>query len=71
MQIDVIGKTNLNDVAELLTKLEIIANTTMLEKIILLIPPENITQFLNGAMSAAKEVLIDSDIHILDYIFPP
>ncbi|XP_067390298.1 mesothelin-like [Emydura macquarii macquarii] len=27
----------------------------MLEKIILLIPPENITQFLNAAMSAAKE----------------
>ncbi|CAM4617430.1 unnamed protein product [Lepidochelys olivacea] len=65
--IDVIGNTNLNDVAELLAKPEVIANSTMLKKVILLIPPKNVTKFLNVAMSAAnKASLTDSQITALN-----
>ncbi|KAH1183587.1 hypothetical protein KIL84_014203 [Mauremys mutica] len=65
--IDIIGNTNLNNVAELLAKPEVIANNTMLEKIVLLIPPKNISQFLNAAMSAANKAnLTDPQITALN-----
>ncbi|EMP36896.1 Cytosolic Fe-S cluster assembly factor NARFL [Chelonia mydas] len=65
--IDVIGNTNLNDVAKLLAKPEVIANGTMLKKVVLLIPPKNVTQFLNAAMSAANKAnLTDSQITALN-----
>ncbi|XP_039348949.1 uncharacterized protein LOC120373936 isoform X2 [Mauremys reevesii] len=65
--IDIIGNTNLNNMAELLAKPEVIANNTMLEKIVLLIPPKNISQFLNAAMSAANKAnLTDPQITALN-----
>ncbi|XP_075755932.1 uncharacterized protein LOC102455891 isoform X2 [Pelodiscus sinensis] len=67
--IDVIATAHLDDVAEFLTKPEVIANNTTVEKIVQLIPLEDIAHFLNAAMSAVRKAnLTDPQLTALSHM---